>query len=410
MYDYIIYGGGPTGITLGLLLSKNYKVAIIESKGSLGGCWRVEWKNGLFTEHAPKVTVNDSENFVKLMDEIGLDFNKETEAVYPRKEKLGIIGFLIQNLTIIDIIRLIIVYIFFIFTNIAPYKTVKEWTSNFSNRGKKAIETLSILVSDIPEKVLMEDFIDSFQFYTLLKLKNPDKWIKYATNELEKRGVDIFYNTSIKSLALTPSGLIKNNLSVHGKTHILTLPPLALYELLINSDSKIKNNWENVEPPNGDSTLSLLKHSYYSSIGFQLHYDEKINVPKDFCWHCGTGGIAVSYNFGKGTIISCTIVDQRNIKNLDSSISLVIKNITTILGSYPDHITINNIQKMTHGGFKSEDTAFVRTKKGLIKPKGKLSGLYTVGSHNAKGVSTINKAISNAKNFFTEILLPNQSL
>jgi hypothetical protein len=418
MYDYIIYGGGPTGITLGLLLSKNYKVAIIEKKETLGGTWRVEWKRGLFTEHSPKVTVNDSENFVKVMEEIGLDFDKETEAVYPAREKMGIIDYVLKNMSILDIIRLIIVYIYYMLTDIAPDKTVKEWSKNFSEKGKKAIDTLSILVSDIPEKVLMEEFVNSFQFNKLLKLKDPEKWTKYATTELEKRGVDIYFNLPIISLSIR-EGVIENKLEKGGKVkgdrHILTLPPLALYEVLSKSDREIRGNWGNEE-----KVFDLLKNSYYSSIGFQLHYNKKIDVPENFCWHCETGGVALSYNRSsflggqEGTIISGTIVDQRNIKlpletksssskTLEESIKSVINNIINILGKYPDNITINKVNQSDFEGnqkYNSEDTAFVRTKRGILKPKGKLSGLYTVGSHNTKGVSTINKAINNAKDFF----------
>jgi hypothetical protein len=418
MYDYIIYGGGPTGITLGLLLSKNYKVAIIEKKETLGGTWRVEWERGLFTEHSPKVTVNDSENFVKLMEEIGLDFDKETEAVYPAREKRGIIDFLLKNLSILDIIRLILVYIYYILTDIAPDKTVKEWSENFSKKGKKGIDTLSILVSDIPEKVMMEDFVNSFQFYKLLKLKDPENWVKHATIELGKRGVDIYYDLPITSLSIREGATvsIENNLGIKGHRHILTLPPLALYEVLSKSDEEIRGNWGNEE-----KVFDLLLNSYYSSIGFQLHYNKKINVPENFCWHCETGGVALSYNRsafsgGKiGTIISGTIVDQRNIKsefhethsssekNLEESIKSVISNIINILGKYPDNITINKVNPSLIDGnqkYNSEDTAFVRTKRGILKPNGKLSGLYTVGSHNSKGMSTINKAINNAKVFF----------
>jgi hypothetical protein len=418
MYDYIIYGGGPTGITLGLLLSKNYKVAIIEKKETIGGTWRVEWKGGLFTEHSPKVTVNDSENFVKLMEEIGLNFDEETEPVYPAREKLGIMDFLIKNMSILDIIKLILVYIYYILTDIAPYKTVKEWSSNFSETGKKGLGTLSILVSDIPEKVMMEDLLDSFQFYKLLKLKDPEKWVKYAKKELEKRGVDIYYNLPLTSLSIRKGGIVNNldrgRLSIKGHKHILTLPPLALYEVLSRSGEEIRGNWGNQE-----KVFDLLLNSYYSSMGFQLHYNKKIKVPENFCWHCETGGIALSYNtpFGsshvrEGTIITGTIVDQRNIKNIDDSIKSVIKNIVNIIGHPPSNITINKVKRSQYIGdqsidnqkFNSEDTAFVRTKRGILKPKGKLSELYTVGSHNSKGVSTINKSINNAKVFFYDIM------
>ncbi len=55
-YDYIIIGGGPTGMTLAHLLSKyNKKVAIIEKEKELGGCHSVKRVDNLFSEHGPRI-------------------------------------------------------------------------------------------------------------------------------------------------------------------------------------------------------------------------------------------------------------------------------------------------------------------------------------------------------------------
>ena len=55
IYDYIIVGLGPTGITLGLnLLKTDKKVLFIEADKNIGGCWNVDYTNeGYFTEHSP---------------------------------------------------------------------------------------------------------------------------------------------------------------------------------------------------------------------------------------------------------------------------------------------------------------------------------------------------------------------
>ena len=49
MYDYIIVGAGPTGLTLALYLAKlNKKIIVIEKENTIGGIHRVKRDNGLF--------------------------------------------------------------------------------------------------------------------------------------------------------------------------------------------------------------------------------------------------------------------------------------------------------------------------------------------------------------------------
>ena len=61
MYDYTIIGGGPSGIFCADKLSElGYKVCLIESLETLGGCHRVRYVkdnkgNKMHTEHGPRV-------------------------------------------------------------------------------------------------------------------------------------------------------------------------------------------------------------------------------------------------------------------------------------------------------------------------------------------------------------------
>ena len=70
MYDYLIVGAGPCGLALAWYLSKlNKKILIVEKENTIGGCHRVRRVNGLFTEHGPRIYLdNYSLNFIRPED------------------------------------------------------------------------------------------------------------------------------------------------------------------------------------------------------------------------------------------------------------------------------------------------------------------------------------------------------
>jgi len=402
MYDYVIYGAGPTGITLALgLVKKGYTVALIEREDSIGGCWRVNWKDGYFTEHAPKITLNDGKNFSKLFEILGLDFNKETENVYKDStiaNNIDIISYIFFGLSIYDMIKLTVYYI----GNSIGVKisdvSVKNWmiAQNITEKGQETIGKLCILLSDIPEKVMLLDFLGSFDFRSIIKLKNPETWVKKAHAVLKESGVDIYLNTKVSSLN-DINGEVYNGV-VKGINHILALPPLAFYELLQSSSWNVKNNWGDLSP--------VLLNSYYNSLGFQLHFDKDIVFSKKVCWFCKTNGIAIKYTFSKTySVLSCTIIDQRNLKgSLNDNIIKVAREFENIVGEKYTKLTINdgiqsNSYKNKHIKYNSKDTSYTRTEHGTVPQKGSADNIFTIGSHNKPGITTANKAISIAFEF-----------
>ena len=76
MYDYIIIGSGPTGLTLATLFPKyGKKCAIIEKESYIGGCHSVRRVDGLFSEHGPRIYIDNYFAFKKILTEIGTSFN-----------------------------------------------------------------------------------------------------------------------------------------------------------------------------------------------------------------------------------------------------------------------------------------------------------------------------------------------
>jgi len=65
-------------------------------------------------------------------------------------------------------------------------------------------------------------------------------------------------------------------------------------------------------------------------------------------------------------------------------------------------VTIYDGVENINGEWTSKDSAFSLGKNGVINKKGVIENLYTIGSHNKKGITTINKAIKCGYEYLNE--------
>jgi len=424
-YDYTIYGMGPTGINLALEISRLFpdkKILCVEKEKKIGGCWKVEWQNGLFTEHSPRVLLDNE--LPKFFKKIGLDYNKETVDAYGDifTTNYKIYKTYLANLELYDILKIIKSFIFKDYYG----KTVSEWIKqhNISNKGKAMLTVGSILIANSPNKLLMSELFESRHLILNIKqLKDNAKWLDVVENLLlENKNITLLTGTELIYMknhfdSVLETGDVKIN--INSKIHLLTLPPKPLYTFLLNQQDELKNNFGSI-----DQIKNIVDYGSYYSLGFQLHFDQVIKWRTQWCWSCfndynliilPTSNYTSNYtkNSEIKTVWSCTIVSTDNfIKKRGKTVNELTKKeiiedvleIINVKHVKPKYITFYDGTKKENGKWISKDNSFNLSKYGIIKPKGKISNIYSVGSHNTPGISTIGKALSNSNNFINKFL------
>ena len=410
VYDFVIIGGGPTGLALSTMLSQtDATIALIEKDTQLGGCWKVDWvDNTYYSEHSPRVMTTTYSKFRNLLRIYNIKF--DCEPVY--KDKLALYKAILSKLSIMDVLKLISGLIISRFFETAD--TVDDFMQHLSASGAEAMYTLSVALANVPSQVMMQDVFNEMYSYhgEFVHLKNPN-WYKVIEMNLSSR-VDFRKGFEVQSINEVDGIFIVNTSKGSFKTKeiILATPPLALVEILKNSDEVIKNNW-------GDFNYltTVAEEGSYHSIGFQLHFDQDIEFPKRWCKYCeGDWNIIIlpvsnyldtfSKDIDIKTVWSGCIIDQSKYsKRLSKKVYQCtleeIQNeiIQQLRIPQPKVFTFTKGLKIFDGKYTSIDTGFIRSKKGMLNSSGNLANLHIVGPVNHKGIVTMETAIQEAYKF-----------
>lgn len=435
MYDYVVVGLGPTGITIGLhLLQTNKKVLFIEADESVGGCWKTSYtEQGYFTEHSPKVlSKTGTKTFNKLLDYIEVD--PQYKDLYLYSHYSSVLKHIIKHFTLYDICKFIIYLILYLIALNDKNITVDDWTNeqNLSQKSKIFINILCITISNTNDKLTMHSFfqfmIKKYRYFiNLNQLLNTREWLNKAYQKLKNNNnFKFLFNTSVESLNFNNNKI--NYLITNTKQHIyatsfiLCTPLRSVYKIM-----KVSNE------PNWFKSINMFKYftdkSSYTGIGFQLHYDKVIEIDKSWCWSCfGDWKVIVidkthllkTISFDKTIkqVLSCVIVDldtkskylRKSVNECESVKEIVDEGVRQMylkmdkLTHTPKKVTYSdNIIRTCDFGWESKDSSFSHS-MGSIPWKGKIHNLYSVGPHNTDEVVIIDTAIDNAILFSNKIL------
>ena len=424
---YVIFGGGPCGMRLADELSKKgEKVDLYEEKEKLGGCWKAEWKDGYFIEHAPRVMTTNYERVIDLVDSLNLKdpYNDVYGSSFNATKMF--IKYTLSNLSFLDIAK-------FTMTmwsiSLDDPRTVQEWMdgNNITTRGKKAISNLSISLATVPDDLSAYCFFDAiyqgFGKGKFIQFREGDMWLKkWEARIRSRKNVKIYKNCKLTGL-VSENGKIKYAKTqkgrVNGDVFICSFPLWNLQELIKNCDDDIKNNWLPEK-----QFIDFCKNSSYTAIGIQLHFSKKMELEMSWCQTCmgewsiillETSKFQENFTKKKGIkeVWSCALVDfatksettgKKPGKMTYEEIGLeVLNQLEKTLNRKlkPKMITVN-VDFNRKGKWEPRESAYASTPFGTLPAKGKkISNLYSVGCQNRYEIAVLDGAIGAADKFIS---------
>ena len=417
-YDIVIIGAGPAGIATAMMLeSTGKRILVIEREKNMGGCWRVEWQDGLYyTEHSPKISTDQNIRFSALCSHLKVK-NSYANTYSQASSLSSTYKTTIKSLTYADILKLLSGMIISRF--IENKQTVDEFSEHLSDEGKKALYVLSVALASTPDRVMMQDiYNEGFKLPpNIIQLREPELWINAAHKHfMNSKNITLKLGLEANSISKNEQGdFIINNTFAANKI-ILALPPNGLRQLLSGCSNELKSNWM---PYDEFKQWSL--QSEYHSIGFQLHFIEDIEYKSEWCWSCnGEWNIIIlpmskylieySRDEDIKTVWSCTLIDQTNfssrLKKTISECSLQEIEDEVLwqlkLSAVPKKITFYDGLTHVDGKYESKDTGFIRNKYGVLPHTGKIPNVHIVSTVNESGVITMESALESAYKFVKE--------
>jgi protoporphyrinogen oxidase len=440
IYDCIIIGAGPAGLTFATLANRNEKIMIIEKDEVIGGCHKVNrqrYENEYyFCEHGPRVYINNYVNFKMILNKMGVKFkdlfvrNKITtlETLYTDVIKTNIYNNN-ENFSLMkEYFQLLLD------PNYAKNISMKEYltTNNFS---EKAIDytdrNCRIIDGGDINKISLNTFLHIINETLLYNTYQPiipndeglfNIWRRYLKHIEFKLKTTITKIEDINSIITLTAN---DGNKFYTKKLILAIPPENLNKILINSPS-------NINTINDLDTYSKnTEYNEYISITFHWNFKidlETVSFINNSDWGISSIILSDYMKFKENnskTVISCNITrtDYKSkiinktaneckdknevIYETYRQLKEVYKNLPT-----PTLAFINNYYK--DGEWKSNETAFIKTPNNNYLRNNKISdNIYILGTHTGNSkvhFTSMESAITNAIELVNKIYNTNYTI
>jgi len=423
IYDYIVIGSGPTGLTCAHAINKKgYTCLVIDRESSPGGCHRVDRVNGLFSEHGPRIYSTGYLNFHSLLKQHNVQsgFKSYKFAITTSLAKSSD-NTTSQALNIFTASELLYISMCYAHSMIdAEYYLARSAQSVFSHFGKQSLEYIDKICrltdgagADRYTAYQFFQLINQNILYGILEPSHPNDmdigWVQQFVTSLQKKGVQFRMNQPvIKLQAGRGQGQDYNIYTTTnkyiGKNIVFATPTDTLAKFF---------------PKFNDIVLETYNRAslYETYIPFTLHWDERLNLQDIWGQGVGPWNIAwiVMSDYIKdpnttGTLISCCIsklntpgINGKSVNqcNLDEIKKESLQQLKPLLGGVvPKHFVMS-----PHVYFdkvwKNTDTAYMLTPQNYnIKFPFKMNGenIFSVGTHNGHSSYNFTTAESSVQN------------
>ena len=435
MYDLIIIGSGPAGLTFATLAKdeiENKKILIIDKDKTIGGCHKVNRqlfeKEYYFSEHGPRVYIGNYLNFKFILNKIGIKF-RDLFVKYKYSVLSSLFDIIINKIfNFNEILILTKEFILFSFNpNYALNKPLIYFMNenNFTDKSKDFVNKFCHIIDggDI-YRISLNTFlhiINETLFYSIYqpRLPNDEGLFKIWYNYLKVRNVEFKLNTEVIGIEYTDNEII-NVRTKYGyletKKVIFAIPPENLVPILENNNKiKLINYNENTD------------YNEYISITFHWNYDFNFNNNIDgFIVNNSDWGIVfiILSDYMKfkernsKIVISCsiTLVDKKSnninktaneCSNKKELINETFRQLNELFNNELPNPTLSFINNYyLNGKWQSNETAYIKTYNSDYISFKIDENLYTVGSHNGKAkvhFTSMENAVSNSIALYNEL-------
>lgn len=425
-----IIGGGPTGLRIAdELSSKGLNVELYEREKQLGGCWKVEWEDGYYREHSPRVMTTNYTKTLELCKKLGIT----TKSVYGNQfyTSYMFISYFFNNTYSGDFVAILDAMTFM---SKSDKRTLKEWMidNDISEKSQETLRKLALSIATNEEEILAYPMFSALaegQTTNFIQFTHNDLWIKKWEDDITaKPNVKIFKKHEVTSFQIKANKIVScrvNGKIVKADAFICSVPLYSLKDILKESPEKIQNNWGEIKKFEDYSIKSS-----YSGIGFQMHFKQKTNFPSTWAvdkftdWSIEVLDISkysqvISENTSIKQVLSCIIVDTNakslyldkspnEITDINKIINESIRQLSLSYGMAinPDKVTVSDGIKYVKSKnyWDMKYSAFHPTEKGELKTKGDIDNLYSVGPHNLYEISVLEGCFNSADNFVNEYI------
>jgi hypothetical protein len=437
IYDLVIVGSGPSGLSLAQKLCKTgKKILIIDRESSIGGCHRVRRVKtkgeDIFTHHGPVVYSDTYVVFRKLLKEMGVDFY-DIFAKY--NFSISEIGgeTIFSTLSFYEILELVEAFLFLtVDDSFGKNVVLYDYIKNFSKESKEMIDRLcKITDGGGYEKFTLHEFLQLFNqqfFHSLYQPKFPNDKVlfKLWKEYLEKNNVEFLLNSTIEKINIEGDEIdyiTTNNGTIHSKKIVLAVPPNNLLDIITKND--IPHSLGDLEKFSEDT-------EYIEYISITFHWDKKLNLKKVYGFPRSEWGVIfivlsdymdLDQNSSKTVMSTAVTLTERISSNNNKTanectekelIDEVFHQLKISFGDLEDPSLVLLSPGVTYSDKEKKwdykDESFINSAKNDYLPFecGKIKNLYNLGTHNGKSLynfTSLESAVSNGV-YLSDVLYP----